>query len=194
MSKVFIEIESPGFYILSDVVCTSGGFEIVGRFIEWEIKRDIQTQALEHTPEHIDLELINVRRDLLLHISKANYCKQKKRFEIHVETVYDANDVKHQLRYSCAKKEEFKFIRGEETEIEVAILIYNSDPDVEEVLYEICGKVSDQCLEYPRPEDACDDELLLKNEKKRIILDREIDCNSPGFDPKRKKGNILVGG
>ncbi|WP_298426053.1 hypothetical protein [uncultured Kordia sp.] len=188
MSKVFIDIENEGTYILSDVVCTSGGFEVIGTFNDWQ---EVNGQYFANS---INLGLVNVRRDNLLHISKANYCIQKKRFEIHVETVYDARNINHKLNYKKAGVEEFKFPEGIETEVIVVILIYNSDIAVKEVVYEVCGTLARECLKFPRPKDACNNLASLKRNEGKIINEIEIDCDSPGFDPKRKKGNILVGG
>lgn len=162
MAKLKINTVKDSAYLLSDIQTAFGGFEVVGDFKNWD--------PIDKYPKLIEIRLINIQKKLHLNVTKVNYCKNKNIFEIHVETVKSINR-NYRLDYTDAQREGLIFPDGTNTEVEVLILIYNSDSASPEHEYTVCGVPNSGSLKFPPDE-----------------------VGFVGFDPKRKKGNILVGG
>lgn len=162
--KIKIDLKSDGKYPLDDTK-TFGYFDTNGTFLNWKVEDDI------YTPETIVVDIENVIGGKYFNISLCEFCKSKDNFEIHIEEVRDPRKLNYSYNYVKAKNEGFSM--KIEDEINVVIILYNSDPQEPEQEYFRCGNFSGQ-LKFP-------------TKKKKDLFD------DPGFGPKVKKGNILIG-
>lgn len=165
-------------YLFSDPN-SPGFFDIKGTFYNWD--------STDKTPETLLLflckegsgedECIELDNDNYYYISLCEYSSDLNLFEIHIECVKDECDSSISYNYVRAKEEQFTFNTNET--IQVEILIYNSSEELEQRYLRRNKKPLRGCLKFPQPPNYDCSPLEEK------IID---------FDPKRKKGNILVGG
>ncbi|WP_203258337.1 hypothetical protein [Hyunsoonleella ulvae] len=145
MSRKVVEIDRQSTLpIVLFTRTTDALFNIIGTFKGWDNKKEY--------PSDIELNLINIPDDKYYHMSKCNFCKQKKALEIHVENVDEAvSPQNHTLHYTEAKKDNFKFKKLDLDHIyEIDILVYNNDLANSEKHYLVCGKLSNEELDHPK--------------------------------------------
>lgn len=150
-------------------------FDSKGTFFDWDSN---------YHPQTIEIDLINPINTKYFRITKCNFCRERRIFEIHVECVRQSEQ-KLDYTYKNAVSEGFDLPPKDDNKcVTVNFLIYNSDPCVPEQYYIICGNQGSG-LVYPKTEvgDDCEDENL--SDDHSFI---------GGPQPETKKGNILQGG
>lgn len=112
-----------------------------------------------------------VDHKLYYHISLCNFCSSSRKFEIHVEQVDKTNELLN-YTYINAKKEHFNLPPEDlDQTVQIEILIYNTDPNEPETKYTKCRNPFGS-LKFPK-----------------ISVESIME-----YQPKTKKGNILLGG
>lgn len=146
-------------------------FEAWAKFSNWETVPD----QLNHS-ENIKVFLKNITSGQNYRLSKLNYCKDEKIFEIHVEQDGNLQNTFHSLDYKTAVRDNFdltgKRDGSDGDKRPVRILIYNRK--TVDTYYHICGSITNERLNYPTTERIFKKEMI-------------------SLQPEVKKGNILVG-